>query len=42
MTDIRNRENFRKTNLIYDVCEESFVGLGIEGYKKGIDYINEK
>ena len=42
MTDIRKRENFRKTNLIYDVCEESFVGLGIEGYKKGIDYINEK
>ena len=42
MTDIRKRENFRKTNLIYDVCEESFVVLGIQGYKKGIDYINEK
>ncbi len=42
MTDIRKRENFRKTNLIHDVCEESFVGLGIDSYKKGIDYINEK
>ena len=42
ISDIKERESFRKTNLIYDICEKSFTGHGVNGYKMGIDYLNEK
>ena len=42
ISDIKERESFRKTNLINDICEKSFIGHGVNGYKMGIDYLNEK
>jgi len=36
-----NRESFRKINLIEDLCEKSFVGLGIQGYFEALRYISE-
>jgi len=35
------RESFRKINLIEDLCEKSFVGLGIQGYFEALRYISE-
>ena len=36
-----NRESYRKINLIEDLCEKSFVGLGIQGYFEALRYISE-
>ncbi len=35
------RESFRKINLIEDLCEKSFVGLGVQGYFEALRYISE-
>ena len=35
------RESFRKFNLIEDLCEKSFVGLGVQGYFEALRYISE-
>ena len=39
ISDISSREEFRKVSYTKAVCEKSFVGLGFEGYIKGIDYL---
>ena len=36
-----NRESYRKINSIEDLCEKSFVGLGIQGYFEALRYISE-
>lgn len=45
ISDINNRENFRKINYISDVCINTVIGLGTEGYFRAFDliieYINE-
>lgn len=42
ITDIKNRENFRKVNLISDLCDLTITGKGIDGYREGIDYLYGK
>ena len=42
LSDINSRENFRKTNLIKDLCELSIIGKGANGYIEAIEYLYEK
>ena len=39
LSDIDNREEFRKNMVISDVCKKTIVGKGIEGYFEAIDYL---
>lgn len=39
LTDIENREDFRKISVLKDVCCEQIKGLGIDGYKKAIEIL---
>lgn len=39
LSDINNREDFRKVNVIKDVCEESFIGKGFDSYKEALVYL---
>ena len=41
-SNINSRENFRKTNLITDLCELSIIGKGANGYIEAIEYLYEK
>lgn len=36
ISDINNREDFRKVSVIRDVCTESIIGEGLEGYIKAL------
>ena len=36
MSDIYNREDFRKVSVIKDACIHSIVGLGFKSYEEGI------
>ena len=38
ITDIQNREEFRKKSYISIVAQETIAGLGINGYLKALDY----
>ena len=42
ISDVNQREQFRKTNLISDICNKSIVGRGVQGYIKALEYINEQ
>lgn len=42
ITDIAQRESFRATSLLTDVCCHSIIGHGLEGYKEAIDYLLNK
>ena len=42
ISDINQREQFRKTNLISDICNKSIVGRGVQGYIEALEYINEQ
>ena len=42
ISDIEERENYRKFNLIKEFCEISIIGEGIDGYFQALDYINDK
>ncbi len=37
LSDITQREEFRKTSVIKDACVNTFMGFGFESYKKGIE-----
>jgi 3-dehydroquinate dehydratase-2 len=39
LSDINNREDFRKVSFTKNACDQSIVGLGIEGYLKAIEFI---
>jgi 3-dehydroquinate dehydratase-2 len=39
ISDIKNRESFRKTSMIEEVCAKSIIGKGLNGYKLGIQEI---
>ena len=41
MSDIHQREEFRKISVITDVCQKQICGLGKDSYKRGIDYLCE-
>jgi len=42
LTDINNREDFRKVSVIRAACVKSIMGLGFDGYKQGIKYLIEE
>ncbi len=42
ISDVSSREAFRQISYAGMACEKSFIGLGFEGYLKGIDYLIEK
>ena len=42
ISDINQREQFRKTNLISDICNKSIIGSGVQGYIEALEYINEQ
>ncbi|HEY8364364.1 MAG TPA: type II 3-dehydroquinate dehydratase, partial [Haloplasmataceae bacterium] len=39
ISDIYNRESFRKTNVIRDVCDYSIIGKGLDGYLEAIKIV---
>ena len=39
LSDINNREEFRKTNVLKEVCTASFIGLGFESYHEAIKHL---
>ncbi len=41
MSDIHNREDFRKISVITEVCVKQISGFGKDSYKKGIDLLLE-
>ena len=42
ISDINNREDFRKRNLIKEFSKYSIIGEGINGYLKALEYIDEE
>ena len=42
ISDINNREDFRKRNLIKEFSKYSIIGEGINGYLKELEYIDEE
>jgi len=42
LSDIENREEFRKISVIRDVCIEQIKGLGPDGYKKALEILIKK
>lgn len=39
ISDITQREPFRRTSLLTDVCAHSIVGKGPKGYEEAIEYL---
>lgn len=42
ISDITQREEFRKTSVTKDACDHQIYGHGLEGYMMAIDYIMEQ
>lgn len=41
ITDIRARETFRRESLLTDVCAQTIMGQGLEGYASAIMYLKK-
>ena len=39
LSDVNSREPFRQISYAGMACEESFIGLGFEGYRRAIQYL---
>lgn len=39
LSDVNQREEFRKISVIKDVCEKQISGLGKEGYLRAVEYL---
>ena len=39
LSDIDNREDFRKVSVIRDSCVKTFMGKGFDSYKEAIEYL---
>lgn len=39
ITDIYSRESFRAVNYLKDVCRQSVIGKGLDGYRQAIDLL---
>ena len=39
ISDVGKREDFRQISYAGMACEKSFIGLGFDGYLRGIDYL---
>lgn len=42
ISDVSKREDFRQISYAGMACEKSFIGLGFDGYLRGIDYFLNK
>lgn len=42
ISDVSAREDFRQISYAGMACEKSFIGMGFEGYLRGIDYLMSK
>lgn len=42
ISDVTKREDFRQISYAGKACEKSFIGLGFDGYLRGIDYLIER
>lgn len=42
ISDVSVREDFRQISYAGMACEKSFIGLGFDGYLRGIDYLINK
>ena len=42
LSDVNSREPFRQISYAGMACEESFIGLGFEGYRRAIQYLYQK
>ncbi len=42
ISDITQREEFRKISVIAEVCEKQIYGHGLDGYLEAIDFLNNK
>ncbi|MBQ2189822.1 MAG: 3-dehydroquinate dehydratase [Paludibacteraceae bacterium] len=42
ISDIRQREPFRQTSLLTDVCAHSIIGHGTDGYQEAVDWLLNK
>lgn len=41
ISDVSAREDFRQISYAGMACQKSFIGLGFDGYLRGIDYLVE-
>lgn len=41
ISDIHQREEFRRVSLLTDVCAHSIIGHGTEGYKEAVEWLTE-
>ena len=41
ISNILEREDFRKKSVISDVCFKTIMGKGFDGYKEAVDYLAE-
>ncbi len=41
ISDILNRELFRKVSLLTDVCQHTIIGHGTDGYKEAVQWLIE-
>ena len=41
ISDISQREEFRRTSLLTDVCAHSIIGHGTDGYNEAIEWITK-
>lgn len=39
ISDIRQRESFRRTSLLTDVCAHSIIGHGTNGYAEAVEWL---
>ena len=42
ITDVYNREDFRKIMLLSEVCDKTIYGKGFDGYIEAINYLLDK
>ena len=42
ISDISQREDFRRVSLLIDVCAHSIIGHGTDGYKEAVEWILER
>ena len=42
ISDIRQREPFRRTSLLTEVCTHSIIGHGTDGYQEAVEWIIKK
>lgn len=42
LSDVNNREDFRKVSVIKDVCVATYAGYGKDSYIKAVEYLIDK